>query len=46
MTAKLKKIVEESRDTKNPELDLVDRGIANLAEVPGFSKFVTLFKTV
>ncbi|XP_041371456.1 ras suppressor protein 1-like [Gigantopelta aegis] len=35
MTAKLKKIVEESRDTKNPELDLVDRGIVSFSEVPG-----------
>lgn len=35
MASKLKKVVEESRDSNNPELDLGDRGIVNIVEVPG-----------
>ncbi|ESO90047.1 hypothetical protein LOTGIDRAFT_192139 [Lottia gigantea] len=35
MSAKLKKAVEECRDTNNTELDLVDRGINGLLDAPG-----------
>lgn len=38
MSSKLKKVVDESRDSNNPELDLGDRGIVNIVEVPGLSK--------
>lgn len=39
MASKLKKVVDESRDTNNPEIDLGDRGIINIQEVPGLSEF-------
>ncbi|KAK7492746.1 hypothetical protein BaRGS_00016051 [Batillaria attramentaria] len=35
MSGKLKKVIDESRETNNPELDLGDRGIVNILEVPG-----------
>ena len=38
MSSKLKKVVDESRETNNPELDLGDRGIVNIVDVPGLSK--------
>lgn len=38
MAGKLKKVVDECRDSNNPELDLGDRGIVNMVEVPGLSK--------
>ena len=37
--SKLKKIVDESRDKKTKQIDLSDRGIQNINEVPGLSKF-------
>lgn len=36
--SKLKKIVEEAKDIPNAELDLVDRGISRLDDVPGLCK--------
>lgn len=36
--SKLKKIVDEVRDSKGTEIDLVDKGINNFAEVPGLRK--------
>lgn len=35
--SKLKKIVDESRENKTPRIDLSDRGIQNINEVPGLS---------
>ncbi|XP_046331445.1 ras suppressor protein 1-like [Haliotis cracherodii] len=36
MANKLKKVIEENRDKKDPEIDLVDRGIVQLgSDVPG-----------
>ena len=37
--SKLKKIVEELRESKSTELEAVDKGIANFSDVPGMSKF-------
>lgn len=36
--SKLKKLVEEVKDINNAELDLVDRGISRLDDVPGLCK--------
>lgn len=33
--AKVKKAVDEAREQNNPELDLVDRGITSIEEIPG-----------
>ncbi|XP_077483337.1 ras suppressor protein 1 [Amblyomma americanum] len=33
--AKVKKVVDEAREQNNPELDLVDRGITSIEEIPG-----------
>ncbi|KAK7881361.1 hypothetical protein WMY93_029770 [Mugilogobius chulae] len=35
MSKSLKKIVEESRDKNIPEVDMCDRGISNMLDVPG-----------
>lgn len=36
--SKLKKLIEEVKDINNAELDLVDRGISRLDDVPGLCK--------
>lgn len=36
--SKLKKYVEESKNTKNPDLEIIDRGVSNLADNPGLCK--------
>jgi len=36
--SKLKKIVDESKEKKTKQIDLSDRGISNINEVPGLSK--------
>jgi hypothetical protein len=36
--SKLKKIVDEVKQTNGTEIDLVDKGIVNLADVPGLRK--------
>lgn len=46
MSSKLKKLVDEVKDSPNPELDLVDRGIVNILEIPGFMNLVNLTKVV
>ncbi|KAM3967197.1 ras suppressor protein 1 [Aphomia sociella] len=33
--SKAKKVIEEAREINNPEIDLVDKGISNLEEIPG-----------
>uniref|UniRef100_A0A8C8AE37 Uncharacterized protein n=1 Tax=Otus sunia TaxID=257818 RepID=A0A8C8AE37_9STRI len=35
MSKSLKKIVEESREKNQPEVDMCDRGISNMLDVPG-----------
>ena len=37
--SKLKKYVEESKNTKNPELEIIDRGISNLLDAPGLCEY-------
>lgn len=36
--SKLRKIIDEAKETKNPELDLVDKGITSFDEIPGLCK--------
>ena len=38
MAAKAKKFIEECKDTKNNELEIVDKGIHTL-EIPGLCRF-------
>ena len=38
MSKSLKKIVEESRDKNIPEVDMCDRGISNMLDIPGLCK--------
>lgn len=38
--SKLKKIVDEVRESKGTEIDLVDKGIGNFSEVPGLRKYL------
>lgn len=33
--SKAKKVLDEAREIQNPELDLVDKGIASFEEMPG-----------
>lgn len=37
--SKAKKVLEESREIKNPELDLFDKGVSTFEEMPGLRKF-------
>lgn len=43
--SKFKKLIEEVKDVNNAELDLVDRGIARLDDVPGLCKENERLKT-
>ena len=38
--SKVKKVVEEARETGNPELDLVDMKIESLEHIPNLRKFL------
>lgn len=40
--SKIKKIVEEAKEKKTKGIDLSDRGIQNLNEVPGLSNYFKL----
>lgn len=33
--SKAKKVIEEAKEINNPEIDLVDKGISSLDEIPG-----------
>lgn len=46
--SKVKKIIAEAEESKNPELDLVDKGIASFDELPGVCKllFVMISLTI
>ncbi|GFN83976.1 hypothetical protein PoB_001048200 [Plakobranchus ocellatus] len=46
MTSKIKKLVDEAKDSDNPELDLVDKGIVNILEIPGLPTLTNLNKLV
>ncbi|XP_005097111.1 ras suppressor protein 1 [Aplysia californica] len=46
MASKLKKLVDDVKDSSNPELDLVDKGIVNILEIPGFVNLKNLTKVV
>jgi hypothetical protein len=37
---KPKRVIEEAREIKNPELDLVDKGILAFEELPGLCKYI------
>ena len=37
--SKVKKVVEEVKTDHIPELDLVDKNITNILEIPGLCKF-------
>lgn len=41
MSKSLKKIVEESRDKNLPEVEMCDRGISNMLDIPGLCKEIT-----
>lgn len=36
--SKARKIVEEAKETKNPELDLTDKALTSFLELPGLCK--------
>lgn len=36
--SKAKKVVEEAKEIGNPEIDLVDKGISSLDEIPALCK--------
>lgn len=38
--SKVKKVIDEAKQINNPEIDLVDKGISNLADVPGLCESV------
>uniref|UniRef100_A0A8C0J882 Uncharacterized protein n=1 Tax=Chelonoidis abingdonii TaxID=106734 RepID=A0A8C0J882_CHEAB len=42
MSKSLKKIVEESREKNQPEVDMCDRGISNMLDVSGLFNIVIL----
>lgn len=37
--SKAKKVIEEAKEINNPEIDLVDKGISSLDEIPGLCKY-------
>lgn len=36
--SKAKRVIEEAREIKNPELDLADKGVSTFEEMPGLCK--------
>lgn len=42
--SKAKKIVDEARELKNPEVDLTDKAIASFDELPGLRECNALFR--
>lgn len=44
MSKSLRKIVDESRDKSLPEVDMSDRGISNMLDVPGLCKTLVLIR--
>lgn len=43
MSKAAKKILEESKETGNPELELQDKQISSLEDLPGLSKLKSLY---
>lgn len=39
MSKSLKKMVEESREKNQPEVDMCDRGVSNMLDVPGLCTY-------
>lgn len=37
--SKLKKYVEESKTSKSPDLEIIDRGVSNLTDAPGLCEY-------
>lgn len=37
--SKAKKVLDEARETHNPELDLADKGLSSFEELPGLCKY-------
>lgn len=40
--SKAKKVIEEAKEINNPEIDLVDKGLSSLDEIPGLCKLIAL----
>lgn len=40
--SKAKKVIDEARESENPELDLADKGISTFEEMPGLREYHTL----
>lgn len=38
MASKIKKLVDDAKEGNSPELDLVDKGVVNILDIPGFGK--------
>lgn len=43
--SKAKKVLEEAREIKNPELDLADKGISSFEELPGLRKYNAIIQS-
>lgn len=42
MSKSLKKIVEESRDKNVAEVDMCDRGVSNMLDIPGLCEYLLI----
>lgn len=40
--SKVRKIIDEAKESKNPELDLVDKGISSFDEIPNLRKLPSI----
>lgn len=40
--SKAKRVVDEARDSQNPELDLADKSVCSFEEMPGLREFLVL----
>ena len=38
--SKVRKVLDEAKESKNPELDLVDKSITSFDEIPGLCKYL------
>lgn len=43
---KAKKVIEEAKEINNPEIDLVDKGISSLDDVPSLCKYTHSLVTI
>ena len=46
--SKVRKIMDEAKESRNPELDLVDKGISSFDEIPNLRKlsFFSIVKKI